>query len=52
MISVADGEIPRPLPLGPSGSVSVSRYISGSGFVNIIGLVAVTTGELVEENVD
>jgi len=51
MISVADGE--PPLLLDPSGSVSVSRSTSKSGFVTFIRFVSfMTTRELIEENVE
>ena len=56
MISVADGDSLLPLPLGPSGSVSVSRSMSESGFVHIIRFVVVTlltvARESVEENAE
>ena len=58
IISVADGDPPLPLPLlpGSSGSVSVSRSTSKSGFVHIIRFTFVvsftTTRGSVEENVE
>lgn len=43
MISVADGDLPPPFLLDPSGSVSVPRSTSGSGFVTVIRFVSSTT---------
>jgi hypothetical protein len=52
MISVADGDSLLPLPLGPSGSVSVSRSRSESGFVHIIRFAVVTLLTVVRESVE
>lgn len=56
MISVADGDPPLPPLPGSSGSVSVSRSMSKSGFVHIIrflfGMSFTTARWLVEENVE
>ena len=56
MISVADGDPPLPPFPGSSGSVSVSRSTSKSGFVHIIrflfGTSFTTARWLAEENVE
>ena len=52
MISVEDGDPPLPLPLGPSGSVSVPGSTSESGFVIIILLVVIAKFAATRESVD
>lgn len=55
IISVADGDPPLPPLPGSSGSVSVSRSTSRSGFVHIIRftvVVSFTSRGSVEENVE